>query len=169
MTDRQKKIFLAICIVVPFMAYCFYYYGIMIKNAPYKFTEMESISLKYGLGDSLINQFDSKTGLYQYLNDQDSLVKTQVKLSKDDLLYLHRKAVELGFWNFPQNMRLNPAERTHKTAPHYYLEFIYQRKSKILDFDANYAGNEKLKDAAKILLETVSTTINDAEDKQRKR
>jgi hypothetical protein len=66
-------------------------------------------------------------------------------------------------------MRLNPAERTHKTAPHYYLEFIYQRKSKILDFDANYAGNEKLKDAAKILLETVSTTINDAEDKQRKR
>jgi len=49
------------------------------------------------------------------------------------------------------------------------LEFKYQRKSKILDFDADYAGNEKLKDAAKILLETVSTTINDAEDKQRKR
>jgi hypothetical protein len=141
----------------------------MIKNAPYKFTEMESISLKYGLGDSLINRFDSKTGAYQYLNDQDSLVKTQVKLSKDDLLYLHRKAVELGFWNFPQNMRLNPDERTVKTAPHYYLEFRYQRKSKILDFDADYAGNGKLKDAAKTLIETVSTTINDAENRQRKR
>jgi hypothetical protein len=49
------------------------------------------------------------------------------------------------------------------------LEFKYQRKSKILDFDADYAGNDKLKDAAKILIETVSITINDADNRQRKR
>jgi hypothetical protein len=166
MTDRQKKIFLAICITVPFILYCVYYYGIMIKNAPYKFSEMESITLKYGLGDNLVNQYNSKTGVYQYVNDQDSIVKTQVKLSKDDLLYLHRKAVDLGFWNFPEDMTVkNPAQLN---APHYYLEYKYQRKSKIINFDLNYEGNDKLRDAAKSLIEIVSQTINDAEDKQRK-
>lgn len=166
MTDRNKKIFLAICITVPFLLYCVYYYGIMIKNAPYKFAEMESITLKYGLGDSLVNQYDSKTGVYQYLNDQDSLVKVPVKLSKDDLLYLHRKAVDLGFWNFPEDMTVQ--EQKHPNAPRYYLEFNYQRKSKVIHFDLDYQGNDKLKNAAKTLIETVSQTVNDAEDKQRR-
>ena len=164
MTDRQKKIFLAICITVPFILYCVYYYGIMIKNAPYKFSGMESITLKYGLGDSLVNQYDSKTGLYQYINEQDSLVQTKVKLSKDDLLYLHRKAVDMGFWNFPEDMRAK--ESKIPNAPRYYLEFKYQRKSKTVYFDLDYQGNDKLKEAAKILIETVSKTINDAEDRQ---
>lgn len=166
MTDRNKKIFLAICITVPFILYCVYYYGIMIKNAPYKFSEMESITLKYGLGDSLVNQYDSKTGIYQYVNDQDSLVQAKVKLSKDDLLYLHRKAVDLGFWNFPQDMRVQ--ENKHPNAPRYYLEYKYQRKSKILHFDLDYQGNDKLKNAAKSLIEIVSQTVNDAEDRQNK-
>lgn len=166
MTDRQKKIFLAICITVPFILYCVYYYGIMIKNAPYKFSEMESVTLKYGLGDSLVNQYDSKTGIYQYVNDQDSLVQANVKLSKDDLLYLHRKAVDLGFWNFPQDMRVQGNK--HPNTPRYYLEYKYQRKSKILYFDLDYQGNDKLKNAAKSLIEIVSQTVNDAEDKQRR-
>ncbi len=164
MTDKQKRIFLAICITVPFILYCVYYYGIMIKNAPYKFSEMESITLKYGLGDSLINQYDSKTGNYQFVNDQDSLVRTKVKLSKDDLLYLHRKAVDMGFWNFPEDM--SAKEKKFTNAPRYYLEFKYERKSKIVYFDLDYQGNDKLKEAAKILIETVSKTINDAEDRQ---
>ncbi|MEY3678342.1 MAG: hypothetical protein RI924_483 [Bacteroidota bacterium] len=166
MTDKQKRIFLAICITVPFILYCVYYYGIMIKNAPYKFSEMESITLKYGLGDSLVNQYDSKTGVYQYVNEQDSLVQSNVKLTKDDLLYLHRKAVDMGFWNFPADMTAK--ERKYPNAPRYYLEFNYERKSKAVYFDLDYQGNEKLQEAAKILIETVSKTINDAEDRQNK-
>ncbi|MFM6976414.1 MAG: hypothetical protein ACKOW2_06170 [Sphingobacteriaceae bacterium] len=168
MTDRGKKIFLAICIIVPFLVYCVYYYGIMIKNAPYKFSEMESISLKYGLGDSLVNQFDSKSGTYQYVNDQDSIVKAQVNLRKDDLLYLHRKAAELGYWNFPENMRGDAAGQKMPNAPHYILEYKYQHKIKRIDFDLNYNGDPKLKEAAKSLIDMVSATINDAEDKQQK-
>lgn len=168
MTDRGKKIFLAICITVPFVVYCVYYYGIMIKNAPYKFSEMESISLKYGLGDDLVNQYNSQTGIYQYINSQDSLVKTQVKLSKEDLLYLHRKAVDLGFWNFPENMRVASGEQGWSSAPRYVLEFKYKRKVKRIDFELNYQGDPKLRDAAKSLVNMVSETINDAEDRLRR-
>ncbi len=168
MTDRGKKIFLAICIAVPFVVYCVYYYGVMIKNAPYKFAEMESISLQYGLGDDLVNQFDSKSGVYQYVNDKDSVVKTQVKLSKDDLLYLHRKAVDLGFWNFPEDMRVKEGKPGFGVAPRYVLQYTYQRKVKRIDFELNFDGDPKLRDAAKSLIDLVSETINDAEDRQRR-
>lgn len=162
MGDKGKKIFLALSIVVPFMIYCVYYYGMMVKNAPYKFAEFESLNFKYGIGDSLINQYDSKTMHYQYLNDRDSLVKKQVKLTKDDLLYLHRKAAELGFWDFPQDMT-GPASANGAKSPRYYLEFKYQRKTKKVVFDLNYNGNTKLKDAVRQLIETVSKSVNTAE------
>ena len=168
MSETGKKIFLAICIIVPFLLYCGYYYGMMIKNAPFKFTEFESIALRYGLGDSLINRYDSKTGAYQYLNERDSLIKTRVKLTKDDMLYLHRKAADLGFWNFPEVISGEGKPDYNKNSPHYYLEFKYQRKSKHIFFDTEYNDNPKIKDAARQLIDEVSRTINDAEDRMNK-
>ncbi len=165
MSDRGKKIFLALSIVVPFMIYCVYYYGNMVKNAPYKFSEFESITFKYGLGDSMVNKYSSKTMEYQYINDRDSLVRKKVKLSKDDLLYLHRKAAELGFWNFPSTMEGEPVS-SGQSSPHYYLEYKYARKTKSVYFDLNYNGNPKLKDAVRQLIEIVNTTINKAHSRQ---
>lgn len=161
MRDKGKKIFLALSIFVPFMIYCVYYYGTMIKNAPYKFSEFQSFNLKYGIGDSLVNSYDSKTGIYQYVNTRDSLVRKNVKLNKDDLLFLHRKAVELGLWDFPTSMRSSEGEA--KSQVHYHLEYIYQRKTKVMDFDAGYTGSEKLKDAVRALVETINNTVNRAE------
>lgn len=134
----------------------------MVKNAPYKFAEFKSLNLRYGLGDSLINRYDSKTMAYQYVDDRDSLQHKHVKLSKDDLLFLHRKAVEYGMWDFPSTMR---SADTTKKQPHYILEFIYERKTKRVDFDAGFNGNPKLKDAVRTLIETVSNTINRAEQR----
>jgi hypothetical protein len=165
MSDRGKKIFLLVCIIVPFIVYCVYYYSIMIRNAPYKFAEFESIHFSYGLGDSLVNRFDSKTGDYQYVNTRDSLVKKHVKLTKDDLLYLHRKAVDMGFWNMPEKLSGEGKPGYNKNAPHYYLEFNYQRKSKHVLFDTEYIQNDKIKDAIRQLIDEVSKTINDAEDR----
>ncbi|MXV52418.1 hypothetical protein GS399_15695 [Pedobacter sp. HMF7647] len=164
MSDRGKKIFLALSIIIPFLVYCIYYYGIMIKNAPYRFKDMESVVLKYGIGDSLINQFDSKTGNYQYVNTRDSLVKTNVKLTKDDLLYLHHKAVELGFWDFPKQIIGNDTLASKK-APHFYLEFKYKEKSKTMLFDVSYNQKPKLREAAEQLIKLVQKTITDAADR----
>lgn len=163
MSDKSKKIFLALSIIIPFLIYCFYYYGMMVKNAPYKFSEFQSLTYKYGLGDSLVNQYDSKTGIYQYVNDKDSLVRKKVKLSKDDLLVLHRRAAQLGFWDFPSEI-INQGESL-KNTPHYYIELSYKRKSKKVLFDLDYNGDPKLKDAVRRLIEEISNTINDAEDR----
>lgn len=164
MNDRSKKIFLVLCILVPLVLYCVYYYGIMIKNAPYKFSEFKSITFKYGLGDKLVNQYDSQSGTYQYVNEKDSLVKTTVKLSKDELLYLHRKAAELGFWNFPEVLESTKKMPGH-TTPHYYIEYVYERKRKHVLFDINYDKDTKLKDAVTQLIKELSKMISDAQDR----
>ena len=168
MSDRAKKIFLAICIITPFLLYCVYYYSIMVKNAPYRFSDFESITFKYGLGDSLVNQYDSKTGVYQYVDENDSLVKTNVKLTKDELLYLHRKAAENGFWNFPEVLTNTVPDPRKLNAPHYYIEYKYKMKSKHVLFDASYNEKPKLADAAKQLTKEISNMINDAQDRQNK-
>ncbi|WP_291401733.1 hypothetical protein [Daejeonella sp.] len=165
MSDKGKKIFLGVCIILPFLIYMVYYYSIMVKNAPYRFSDFESISFKYGLGDSLVNQYDSKTGYYQYVNSRDSLVKTKVKLRKDDFLYLHRKAAELGFWNFPEQIVGENADGQSAKLPHYYLEFKYKNKTKFINFDTGYNKDPKLNDAAKNLITEVSNMINDVRDR----
>ena len=165
MSDKFKTWFLAICIAVPFLVYCGYYYGIMIKNAPYKFSEFESLTFKYGLGDDLVNQYNPKTGEFQYLNERDSLVKTRVKLTKDDLLYLHRKAADLGFWNWPEQIEERSEEKGTVNSPHYYIEYKYERKDKHVLFDLNYDDDPKLHTAAKTLIDEVSKTIIDAEQR----
>ncbi|PIH03273.1 hypothetical protein CS542_02530 [Pedobacter sp. IW39] len=32
---------------------------------------------------------------------KDSLIRTNVKLRDNDIIYIHNKTSELGFWNFP--------------------------------------------------------------------
>ena len=149
---------------MPFLAYCLYYYGMMIKNAPYKFSEFQSLHFEYGFGDTLNNIYDSKTGEYQFVNRRDSLVKINMRLSKEDLLYLHRKAADLGFWDFPSN-ELDPTAKGR--VPRYSIQFNYLRKSKKVMYDASFDGDPKLKDANERLIKEIRKIIDDAEARQR--
>jgi hypothetical protein len=169
MDSRFKKIFLTASIVVPFLAYCVYYYAGVFKNAPYKFTEFDSIVFQYGQGDSLVNKFNSKTGDYQFVNSRDSLVKMHLHLSKEDLLYLHRKAAELGFWDFP-SIEIGDTTIKHEgmKPPRYLIEFNYKRKSKKVLYDASFDGDPKLKDANEQMVKQILKVLDDEEGKQKK-
>lgn len=166
MSDRYKKIFLTLSVVVPFLMYCVYYYGMMISDAPYKFSEFVSMDFKYGAGRNLNNTYDSKTGRYQYINNHDSMVIKTVHLKKDDLLYLHRKAAALGFWDFPKEITNTTEDTVHK-SPHYYFAFHYQRKSKVVLFDEAFNGDTRLKDAAMQLAKEIEGRLADAEDRSK--
>jgi hypothetical protein len=169
MSDKAKKVFLLLTIVVPFLLYCIYYYTRMFKNAPYKFTEFKSFTIKYGNGDSLVNKYDSKTGEYDYLNNHDSLIKKIVFLPTSDLLYLHRKASDLGFWDFPAKELGNDTLKVdgHR-PPHYLIEFNYQRKSKTVLYDASFGGDPKLNDANQQMIREIMKVLNDAESRKKK-
>jgi len=137
----------------------------MIKNAPFRSYELESIVFKYGEEGNLVNQFDTRTGTYQFLNNSDSLVTTKVKFNKNDLVYLHHKAASLGFWDFTEDMTETNNLDSSRKSTQFYLEFNYKEKSKKMLLDVNYNGNPKLHDAAKSLIEEVQRVLNDAQDR----
>jgi len=165
-STRSKKIFLLLSIVVPFLLYCIYYYGMMIKNAPYRFSDFDSITFEYGQKDSLVNKFNSKTGDYQYLNKKDSLVKKHLRLTSDDLLYLHRKAADLGFWDFPSDERGDTSKNADKVR--YLIQFKYKDKTKQVIFDSDFYGNPKLKDANVMLIKEIQQSLETAEAREKK-
>lgn len=165
MGPNTKKVFLIGTVVVPFLVYCIYYYGMMIKNAPYRFADFQSISIQYGEKDSLVNKFNSSTGEYQYLNRRDSLVKTHIKLTESDLLYLHHKAADLGFWDFPSNER---GDTVKEKPVRYIIEFKYKKKSKRVVFDSNFVTDPKLIDANRQLIKEIDQSLETAEKRLKK-
>lgn len=160
MSDKSKRIFLGICIIVPFIIYCVVYYSAMIKNAPFRFADFESIEITYGTPNEMVNTFNSETGEYQYLTRDNKLVKETIKMRKDDLLYLHRKAQELGFWNVDDNMTNSKRDSAlNQEVPRYILKYVYKDKAKEVTLDADYVGPDKMKSAAKSTIDAVMTMI----------
>lgn len=162
MSDRSKKIFLGICIIIPFVLYCYYYYSIMLNNAPFRYADFQSIVLTYGDDEDLSNRFDSETGIFTYVNSRDSLVSDTLRMRDDDLLYLHRKAAELGFWNLPEDMTGTGFASTDSAeVPRFILQYNYEEKSKTVTFDADFDGNPKMKDAARSVIDEVRRVLSD--------
>ncbi len=160
MSDKARKIFLGICIIVPFVVYCGIYYSSMIKNAPYRFSDFESIEITYGTPGEMLNTYNSKTRIYHYLTKDNEVLTDTLKMRDNDLLYLHRKAMELGFWNVDDNMTTPRKDSTEgKQVPRYILKYTYKEKSKEVTLDADYAGTQKMKDAAKSTIDAVLTMI----------
>ena len=169
MSEKTKRIFLALTVIVPFLMYSIYYYAGIFKNAPYKFTEFKSFVFQFGNGDSLINKYNSTTGDYQYVNKHDSLVKMKLYLNKSELLYLHRKAADLGFWDFPSQELSNDTSRINGVKPpRYLMEFNYMRKNKKVIFDANYIGPQKLVDANQQMIKEIQSVLDEAESRLKK-
>lgn len=169
MSTKAKKIFLALTIIVPFLAYCIIYYVPMFRNAPFKLKEFESIEFKWGLGNNLENSYNSATGDYQYVNAQDSLTKTNVKLRKDDILYLHSKASELGFWNFPDLIANAGTNLDSSKVLRYVMVFNYKTKSKKVVYLTDYTEIQKLKGLAEQMKTLLMQSINDAEERYGKK
>ncbi len=165
MTSRGKKIFIFVTVVLPILIYSVIYYAPILRNAPFKSADFVSFQYKWGEGPVLQNTYDSATGEYQYLNNKDSLIKTNVKLRKNDVLYLHHQANELGFWNFPNVIANKGTDVNHSKVLRYTIQFNYKTKSKRVDFVSDYNEIPKLRDVAMSMKTLLENTINDAEDR----
>jgi len=168
MNKTSKKIFLIASVIVPFVIYCVVYYAHVFQNAPYKFVEFQYFTFAYGPGDSLINKYDSRTGDYQFVDEHNKLVKMKVHLPKEELLYLHKKASELGFWDWPSVVMGDTTKtRGGEKPPRFVTEFVYKRKSKKVLYDESYGLDLKLKEANRQMIKEIQKVL-DAEAGQQK-
>ena len=147
-------------VVVPFLIYCVVYYSHVFKNAPYRFDEFQYFTFAYGTGDSLVNKYDSRTGDYQFVTVQNKVVKMNVHLPKEELLYLHQKAAELGFWDWPSEIVGDTSQtRGGEKAPRFVTEFVYKRKAKKVVFDESYYGDDRLKGANRQMIKEIELVL----------
>ncbi len=167
MKKSSKRIFLIASVIVPFLIYCVVYYAHVFGNAPYRFDEFQYFTFAYGPGDSLVNKYDSRTGEYQFVNVQNKLVKLKVHLPKEELLYLHRKASELGFWDWPSEIVGDTTQtRGGEKPPRYVTEFVYKRKSKKVIFDESYYLDTRLKDANRQMIKEIQLVLKKETEQQ---
>ncbi len=161
MSSRGKKIFLALSIIVPMIIYCYIYYKPIIQNAPFRKNEFVSMQFKWGVKDTLENNYNSATGEYQYVTGADSTVRKKIFLKSDDILYMHAKANEIGLWNFPDT--IGKKSPKSMAVPRYDILFNYKKKSKHVIIYGDFDGNPKLLDAAVQMRKVIIETLNQAE------
>ncbi|TCD10545.1 hypothetical protein EZ449_09375 [Pedobacter frigidisoli] len=166
MSTKGKKIFLAITIILPMIIYCYIYYKPIIQNAPFRKADFVSMQFSYGLKDTLENSYNSATGAYQYVNSKDSVLRKKVFLKSDDILYLHRKANEIGLWNFPDT--IGKKSDKSKAVPRYDMTFNYKEKSKHVVVYGDFDGNPKLLDAAMQMRKIIQETLIQVEKRSGK-
>ncbi|RZK42104.1 MAG: hypothetical protein EOO90_08480 [Pedobacter sp.] len=168
MNSRGKKIFLILTVVVPFLIYAIIYYAPIIRNAPFKAKEFVSLKYAWGVGENLENSYNSATGEYKYLDKNDSLIIKNIKLSERDKKFLDSNADEQGFWNLPDVVANSEADVKSDRVLRYYMEFNYEKKSKVVTYVSNFNGNPRMKGAAAQIQKIIEQLLVDTEEKQKK-
>jgi len=137
------------------------YFVLSRKKAPVGIAGFKSFTYTWGKADSLVNRYSSLTGTYQYLDRRDSLIKNQVKLRSNDLIFLHNKINELGFWRLPEQVGQADADATV-----YCLQFNYQGKSKQLNVYKEKAQHpDSQLDSAMRIISLVQGVIDEADNR----
>ncbi|MBS1525859.1 MAG: hypothetical protein JST19_09445 [Bacteroidetes bacterium] len=155
---------IVLLIVVPGLFGQKAYFSQIFRKTPYNFSDFEYFTIEYGPGDSLVNKYNSKTGGYQFLNSHDALVKENVHLPTEDLLYIHWKIDELGFWNFPAVEMGDTTQKISGEKPlRYRITFHYKTKSKVVTFDESYDADPALRDANKRIIREIMKVLDSEE------
>lgn len=136
------------------------YYVIGLKKAPYEVANFESFTYKWGTEGRLDNSYSSATGDYSYLNNSDSLIKTNVKLRANEIIFIHNKINELGFWKLQAKIG---SQKANSKAPFYELQFNYKEKSKKLVVYSDFDQQPQLLDSAMQIMTMVQRVIDEAE------
>ena len=169
MLNRPKKnLSLIATIAVIIIAGIGGYYLINLKQSSYPVSTFVSISYKWGVGDTLLNSYNSATGDYQYLDNRDSLITTNVKLRANNIIFIHSKANELDLWNLPNVIANKNSDLTNNKVLRYEMVFNYENKSKKIIFLTDYDENIAVADRAGQLQKIIKQTIDEVEDRYSK-
>ena len=144
------------------------YYFLNLKQGPYAVADFESLTYKWGVGDTLLNSYNSATGDYQYLDNRDLLIKTKVKIRANNIIFIHSKANELGVWQLPDVIANKNANLKSEKVLRYEMVFNYEGKSKKIIYLTDYDEDQKIALAAEELQNIIKKTIDEVEERYSK-
>ncbi|RZJ80050.1 MAG: hypothetical protein EOO47_08870 [Flavobacterium sp.] len=166
MLSRIKKniSFIATVVVIVIISIAGYFV-INKQKGPFSASELVSIEYKWGLGDSLVNVYNSATGNYQYLDNKDSLITKKLKLRANNIIFIHSKANELDLWTLPNVIANKNANLKTDQTLRYEIIFNYETKVKKIVFLTNYDEDMGVLDRVSQLQKTIKSTIDEVEDR----
>ncbi|MES2446300.1 MAG: hypothetical protein V4546_03900 [Bacteroidota bacterium] len=166
MLSRIKKniSFIATVVVIIIISIAGYFV-INKQKGPFSASELVSIEYKWGLGDSLVNVYNSATGNYQYLDNRDSLITKKLKLRANNIIFIHSKANELDLWTLPNLIANKNANLKTDQTLRYEIIFNYETKVKKIVFLTNYDEDMGVLDRVSQLQKTIKSTIDEVEDR----
>lgn len=144
------------------------YYLMNLKQGPYPASTFIGITYKWGLGDTLVNTYNSATNDYQYLDNKDRLVKKKVKLHANNIIFIHSKANELDFWNLPEIIANKNEDLKSKKVLRYEIVFNYEKKVKKIIFMTNYDEDIALAERIGQLQKIIKETIDEVDERYSK-
>ncbi|TKC10569.1 hypothetical protein FA048_10330 [Pedobacter polaris] len=166
--ELRKNLSLIATVAVIIIAGIGGYYLINLKQSEYPVSTFISVSYKWGVGDTLLNSYNSATSDYQYLNNRDSLIKTKVKLRANNIIFIHSRANELDLWNLPNVIANKNADLKSDKVLRYEMVFTYEHKTKKIIFLTDYDENPSIAIAADELQKVIKQTIDEVEDRYSK-
>ncbi len=163
--DFKKNLSLIATVIIIFVIAIGGYYFINMGRGPYTASEFLSINYKWGVGDTLVNSYDSTTGNYQYLDNRDSLITTNVKLRANHIIFIHSKANELNLWTLPNVIANKNADLKSKNVLRYEITFVYEKESKNIIYLTDYDENASYRLAADQLQQMIKQTIDEIDER----
>lgn len=139
------------------------YYFLQLKQGPYQVANFSNLTYKWGTGDNLLNGYNYQTGEYKYLNAKDSLITTKLKLRSNNIIYIHNKLNELGFWNLPAVIKNKNGKTDQHTVLRYEVELSYGTASKKVVYYADYDDEPEVATKAREVQKLISQTIDEVE------
>ncbi|WP_199117430.1 hypothetical protein [Pedobacter sp. ASV28] len=141
------------------------FYLLKLKQGSHSAASFVSLRYSWGVGDSLLNSYDSKTGSYAYLDKRDSLIKKNFKLRANNVIYLHSKINELGLLDIPSVLANKNANLKDAKVLRYEFEFVYDNQLKKIVYLTNYDQDPVIANKAMALQKVVGQTIDEAEER----
>ncbi|MBY0542561.1 MAG: hypothetical protein K2P75_04095 [Sphingobacteriaceae bacterium] len=166
--DIKKNLSLIATVVIIFTIAIGGYYLINLGKGRYAAADFVAVNYKWGVGDTLVNAYDSATGDYQYLDNRDSLIKTNVKLRANNIIFLHSKANELNLWQLPNVIANKNADLKNDKVLRYEITFVYEKEAKNIIYLVDYNENPTIALAADELQKMIKKTIDEAEERYSK-
>lgn len=157
MSDRFKKIYLIVMVVVPFLAYCGYYYYDMVRKAPFKFGEFRTVRVDFSAPDGRRTHIDIGEGTVVYTLPGKEPLRDTVSFSSDEQQELHRTLYTNNFFDMPHEMRNEGSADTSTGL--YSIEAIYARKQYKVVYETNYRGERRYQDKIGRIIAYIETSV----------
>lgn len=162
--SAKQKMMIKLALVV-FIVIVGGYYIMKLRSGGKRAVSFVSLTYKWGVGDTLQNSYNSKTGEYQFVDQQDKLIKENFKLRTNNVIFLHSKINEQDLLNVPDTIANPSANLKDSKVLRYEFKFVYDDTVKNIIYLTNYDKDPLILNKANSLQKIVQQVITEAEER----